>query len=172
MIEDNYLNDFLDSDELESEVQEVLPSWVSAENLSLKAYRKIQELRLEKLLYIANNTKKSDFKRMRRFKINQSEVAKFIGCAPQGLFSSTTSKYSGDLTKYLYMVNAELEEKKELKIERKKRGLQNRSKEQLISEVKQQKSEAKLHFEKAAEDAFSLLKSEMPLDLKRKLGLK
>jgi len=172
MVEDDYLSDFLDSEELESEAPEELPSWVSDENLSLKAYRKIQELRLEKLLYIAKNSKKSDFKRVGRFTINQSEVAKSIGCAPQGLFSSTTSKYSGDLTEYLNKVNAELEEKKYLKIERKKRGLQNRSKEQLITEVKKQKNEAIMHFEKTAEDAFLLLKSEMPLDLKRKLGLK
>ena len=172
MVEDDYLNDFLDSDELESEVQEELPFWISDENLSLKAYRKIQELRLEKLLYIANNAKRTDFKRVGRYQINQSEVAKTLGCSPQGLFSSTTSNYSVDLTDYFNDVNKELEEKKELKIEHKKRGLQNRSKDQLISEVKQQKNESRINFEQTAEKAYSLLKSEMPLDLKRKLGLK
>lgn len=172
MIEDDYLNNYLDSDELEDEIQEELPLWVSADNLSLKAYRLIQELRLEKLLYIANNSKKSDFKRVGRFTINQSEVAKFLGCSPQGLFSSTTSNYSADLTDYFNGVNKELEEKKELRIELKKRGLQNRSKDQLISEVKQQKNESRINFEQTAEKAYSLLKSEMPLDLKRKLGVK
>lgn len=171
MIEDDYLNDFLDSDELESEGQEDLPSWVSDENLSLKAYREIQELRLEKLLYIANNNRKSDFKRVGSYQINQSEVAKALGCSPQGLFSSTTSNYSVDLTNYFNDTNKELEEKKELRIEHKKRGLQNRSKDQLISEVKQHKNESRLNFEQTAEKAYSLLKSEMPLDLKRKLGL-
>jgi len=172
MVEDDYLSDFLDSDELESEVQEELPSWISNENLSLKAYRKIQELRLEKLLYIANNSKKSDFKRVGCYQINQSEVAKTLGCSPQGLFSSTTSNYSADLTDYFNDVNKELQEKKELKIKSKKRGLQNRSKDQLISEVKLQKNEVRLLFEQKAEKAYLLLKSEMPLDLKRKLGLK
>ena len=88
------------------------------------------------------------------------------------LFSSTTSNYSADLTDYFNDVNKELQEKKELKIKSKKRGLQNRSKDQLISEVKLQKNEVRLLFEQKAEKAYLLLKSEMPLDLKRKLGLK
>ena len=172
MIEDDYLDNFLDSGELEDEIQEELPGWVSAENLSLKAYCKIKELRLEKLLYITKHSKRSDFKRVGRYLINQSEVAKTLGCSPQGLFSSTTSNYSVELTEHLNDVNKELKEKKELKIEHKKRGLQNRSKEQLISEVKQHKSELKINFEKTAEEAYALLKREMPLDLKRMLGLK
>ena len=76
------------------------------------------------------------------------------------------------LSEYYDDVNDKLEEKKELKINKPKHGLQHLSKDEIKKKAqKQEKDLVKLQ-KNNCEELYARLLSNMPLDIKKNLGLK
>jgi len=171
-MEDDYLNEFLGEDRpLNKPVEDKnRPSWAVEGETSGKAYDAIVEFRKAKLRYINGHSDQKDFKDKFSYKISKAEVAKEIGKNPQPIFKGVS--YSVELSKYYDDVNDKLEEKKELKINKPKHGLQHRSKEELRKKAqKQEKDLVKLQKDNC-EELYERLLSNMPFDIKNNLGLK
>jgi hypothetical protein len=182
MIDDNddYM-DFLDQSELESEGvkltesdkgDEPLPDWISEGNVSLAAYHVIETLKKERLLYIAKTNDKKKFTKKSNWTISKSEVARKLDVASQPLFYSATTTYSEGLLKHLDDTNKTLTKRKDAKTKSTKRGLGNRSKDDLISEFREQKEKLSHSAESNADELYRRFKLELPLDLKAKLQIK
>jgi hypothetical protein len=169
---DDYLNEFLGEDSpLNKPVEdEKRPIWAIIGETSGKAYDVIVKFRKAKLRYINGHSNDKDFKNKFSYKISKAEVAKEIGKKPQPIFNDVS--YSVALSNYYDAVNVKLEEKKELKINKPKHGLQHRSKEELRKKAqKQEKDLVKLQKDNC-EKLYERLLSNMPFDIKNALGLK
>jgi hypothetical protein len=169
---DDYLKEFLgeDSPLIKPVEDEKRPSWAVDGETSGKAYDAIIKFKKAKLRYINGHSDEKDFKNKFSYKISKAEVAEEIGKNPQPIFKGVS--YSVGLLKYYNGVNEKLEEKKELKINKPKHGLQHLSKDEIKKKAqKQEKDLVKLQKDNC-EELYERLLSNMPLDIKDALGLK
>lgn len=146
-----------------------VPAWVSDGNSSRAAYDAIAYLKKKKLRYIKGHNKK-DFTKKLLYQVSKVEVAEAISRTPQSIFR--TASYSIDLLDFFNAVNKDLEKKVRAKSERKKHGLQHMSKEQLKTKTRGLSQDLQDAKKSNCEELYGLLLSNMPLDIKKKLGLK
>jgi hypothetical protein len=165
---DNYYDDFLDSNESENNESEGLPDWVSPNNSSLKAYEAIEEIKKEKKKYIRRNGLKSQYVKKSNYQIQKSEVARSVGAKPQPLFNSCS--YSESLSRHLDAVNKQLDEAREKRIKN-KGGLRQKKKELIIKELQEANHKNDNLLTETVDKVFERTMNNMPLDIKRKLGL-
>lgn len=151
------------------------PSWIKKENSNPhKAWKAINELKKEKLEKIKAI---KDFNNLERkpYQISKKEVCDWIktGATPQNLFGAKKTSYHIPLNTYFDSINTELEDelKKRSDKKMKQTGLRNMKKDELIQKVKE--LEAKLQSEvlKDAQKYENLALSQIPLDLKSRMGL-
>jgi len=169
---DDYLKEFLGEDSpLNKPVDgEKRPSWAIDGETSGKAYDAIIKFKKAKLRYINGHSDENDFISKFSYKISKAEVAKEIGKNPQPIFNDVS--YSVKLSDYYDEVNDKLEKKKEFKINKPKHGLQHLSKDEIKKKAqKQGKDLVKLQKDNC-EELYGRLLSNMPLDIKKNLGLK
>ncbi|GGE69667.1 hypothetical protein GCM10011533_22500 [Streptosporangium jomthongense] len=149
------------------------PSWVSDTNASMKAWQYVEELKKEKSLYIKRHQKVTDYLTQKTYQIKGSDVANALSINRASLMN--TSSYSPHFKKYLDSVNADLAAAKEARILKAQkapsRGSIRNSKDELVqtntelkkrvAELEAQKTEELVHY------AFD----QLPLPVKRKLGI-
>ena len=138
-MKDDYLDRFLDADELSNVesnkvAKNVLPNWISAGNSSGDAYKALLSLRDKKKGYIKKHGLKSQYTKKSNYLIQKSEVARVIGKNAQPLFNCNT--YSEGLLTFFKELNKDLEIAKEKRIHKVKNGLQSISKESLMNKHK------------------------------------
>ncbi len=169
---DDYLKEFLGEDSsLNKPVEgEKRPSWAIDGETSGKAYDAIIKFKKAKLRYINGHSHEKDFKSKFSYKISKAEVAKEIGKKPQPIFKGVS--YSVKLSEYFDDVNDKLEEKKELKINKPKHGLQHLSKDEIKKKAQKQEKDLVKFQKNNCEELYERLLSNMPLDIKKNLGLK
>lgn len=168
---DDYLGKFLGEDFAKGseDAAETLPPWVDKGNASYSAYKAIHEIKQAKLRYIHGHSKESDYVKKSNFLVSKAEVATKIGKTPQSIFHS--SAYSTYLSAYLDGINETLVVAKNKKIEKKAHGLQHLTKEELKTKTKTTAEELTAIKQHNCEELYDRLLSNMPLDIKRKLGL-
>lgn len=165
---DDYYDEFLDSDDLETDVPEKLPAWVSAKNSSQKAYEAIEELKKVKRQFIRKHGLKSQYKTKSTYQVSKTDVARLVGPKPQPLFNSCS--YSESLTKYFNDVNKELDAYRERRI-RNKGGLRQKKKDDLVKELQETKVNNERLLVDTVDAVYERTINNLPLDVKRKLGL-
>lgn len=152
---------------------EKLPSWVSEKNVTLQAYEYLNNLKADKLEYIKSHVQLKYFKKKSSYLITASEVAREVNVATTTLISS--SVYSIEFKKYLDSVNSELTEAKDNKLKTYKRtrsaGLQQQRKEELKVKLQEVRAELVEVKQRNAREQVERLLSELPLPIKRKIGL-
>jgi hypothetical protein len=151
----------------------MLPDWVSKSNSSFKAWQYVEELKKEKSLYIKRHHKVTDFLTKKTYQIKGSDIAKALSISRASLMN--TSSYSESFRQYLEMVNAELEDAKIAKLKNTSqsasRGSIRSRKDELMainSELKKQLSALE---RQKTEELVSHAYDQLPLNIKRKLGL-
>jgi hypothetical protein len=165
---DGYYDEFLDSDDLEESTLAKLPSWVSPKNSSQKAYEAIEELKKVKRQFIRKHGLKSQYETKSTYQISKTEVAKLAGPEPQPLFNSCS--YSKLLKKYFNNVNRELDAYRERRI-RNKGGLRQKKKDVLVKELQETKVNNERLLVDTVDAVYEQTINNLPLDVKRKLGL-
>jgi hypothetical protein len=171
MSKENYLDDFLDNNDLslEQPKSKVLPDWVSRDNSSYAVYQAILLLEVEKISFIKKHKLKSEYKKKSNFEIKKSEVARIVGKNAQPLFNSNS--YSEELLFFFDETNQNLVTTKEARINAPKSGVGNMRKEDLVVEHKsllQSHDKSKLQ---CVDDIYQKFLDNIPLDVKRKLKL-
>ena len=149
------------------------PGWTSDENYSLKAWEKIEELKKEKAKYIKNHTKVTDFLIQKNYRIKGEDIAKALNANRSSLMN--TSDFSPKLKQHLDKTNAILDKAKDLQLEKKKknpsRGSIKNSKAELVkANTALRKKVEKLEAQKT-EELVSRTFDELPLPIKKKLGI-
>ncbi len=149
------------------------PNWVSHANASLRAWQCVEALKAERVAYIASHSKVTHYLNKSDFQIKPSQVAREIGINRSTLMHS--SSYSNDFTAYLRDVNVELEKLKTEKLDKARRspsrGPTAESKEDLVrlnTELKRRIVEIE---NQKTEELVRLVLDQVPLPIKRKLGL-
>jgi len=174
MIEDEYFAQFDEGNNIYNKTKSStnkLPNWVSDKNSSLSAFNVIQSIFKERMNYIRRHKKKSHFSKKSTYHISKSEVARAVGIKkPNSLFNSVSVTYSGQLTNEINEKNKILLIAKDKAISQIKTGLNQKSKQDLISEVRG-KNIYKNIAESRADELLELALEKMPLDTKRRLGL-
>lgn len=166
----DYLDEFLDAHELNaSTAQPVRPNWVSDSNSSGAAYEAIQNLYQQKLRYIRQHSKKTDFIKKSNYEISKSEVARVVGVKMQAIFHSVN--YAGALQKELTEKNDKLLMSKESKLTSRYAGEKGKTKDELIQKVRELKARDKLISKTTTDEVFELTLQRLPLDVKRNLKL-
>lgn len=174
MNDKDYFDSFLQDDSLlqdDSQKGTETPEWVTEGNVSLGAYNAVKGLRADKLLYIANANAKGDFTKKSSYQISKVEVARLLGVNPQPLFYSHTTTYSKPLLDHLKKVNNELLNKLESKLSRYNNGLGSRTKDELISGLREHRQQLSKAKERTADELYNKFKSELSLDIKNKLKI-
>lgn len=169
---DDYLKEFLGEDSpLNKSVDDKdRPRWAVDGETSGKAFDAIVKFEKAKLRYINGHSDEKDFKKKFSYKISKAEIAEEIGKNPQPLFKGVS--YSVALLKYYDDVNDKLENKKELKINKPKHGLQHLSKDEIKKKAQKQEKDLVKFQKNNCEELYARLLSNMPLDIKKNLGLK
>tara|TARA_R110001599_G_scaffold310115_1_gene517217 strand:- start:12534 stop:13040 length:507 start_codon:yes stop_codon:yes gene_type:complete len=165
---DGYYDEFLDSDDLEESTLAKLPSWVNPKNSSQKAYEAIEELKKVKQQFIRKHGLKSQYTTKSTYQISKADVARLVGSEPQPLFNSCS--YSGLLKRYLDDVNKELDASRERRI-RNKGGLRQKKKDELVKELQETKVNNDRLLVDTIDTVYERTINNLPLDVKRKLGL-
>ncbi|MBO6873056.1 MULTISPECIES: hypothetical protein [Marinobacter] len=165
-----YLKDRLEK--AAKETGENPPSWVSEKNASGAAWKCVEELRREKELFIRRHRTSTDFSIKKHYQIKGSEVARTLGMNRSALMN--TSSFSGDLAQYIEAVNSELEKAKNEKLKRAHSptpgGMHRSKKEDLIERVRlaeHRYDELKMRLEEPLNEIYD----ELPLPIKKKLGI-
>lgn len=166
---DDYYDKFLDLDEPENDEQLSLPNWVSQKNNSHKSYIAIEDLRKAKRNFIRRNGLKSSYEKKSNYQIQKAEVARLVGCKPQPLFNSCS--YSESLTRYLDDVNKELAVSRERRITN-NGGLRQKRKDDLVKELQETKVNNERLLVDTVDAVFQRTINNLPLDVRRKLGVK
>lgn len=150
-----------------------LPQWVSSRNSSLSAFNHVQELRIEKQEYISSHYLAKDYRLKRNYQISGSEIARLVGITPSTLLH--TSSYSSDFRAHLNSVNRELDELRHKRLERYKKskagGLNQHKKDELRGDLASIRAELQHAKNQNAVAQVEALLAELPLPIKRKLGL-
>jgi hypothetical protein len=172
MSNNDYYDEFIKDDELPSvrEGRDFLPSWVSEKNSSHNAYKAILALKKDKLTFIKKHSLKSQYIKKSNYRMQKSEVARLTNKKAQPLFNSNA--YSEGLTNFFDHINAQLEEAKEQRINRPRRGLRNKRKEDLVNEHKALLKTHQTNLSQIVGELYQKVMDRMPLDVKRKLKLK
>ncbi|POP52293.1 hypothetical protein [Zhongshania marina] len=151
----------------------VLPSWVSKENASYRAWLYVQELKIKKMQYIKSHYLAADFQNSGSYQIRGAEIAKDLGISRSSLMN--TSKYSIDFRNHLDGINLELAQEKDKKVAKigasRSRGTIRSSKGDLVlinNELKKRLSDLE---NKKVADLVTYAFDQLPLDVKRKMGL-
>lgn len=166
----DYLDEFLDKDELKaSTATPIRPNWVSDSNSSGAAYEAIQCLYQQKLSYIRQHSKKTDFKNKSTFEISKSEVARVLGVKMQSIFHSVN--YADKLKDELDGKNDKLLKSKENKLASRYAGEKGKTKNELIQKVRELKARDKLISKTTTDEVLELTLQRLPLDVKRHLKL-
>ncbi len=166
----DYFDEFLDEDALEAPTEQpVLPNWVSDANSSGAAYEAIQNLYQQKLRYIRQHSKKTDFIKKSTYEISKSEVARIAGVKMQAIFHSVN--YASALQKELAEKNDMLLKSKESKLASRYSGEKGKTKDELIRKVRELKVRDKLISKTTTDEVLELTLQRLPLDVKHKLKL-
>lgn len=166
----DYLDEFLDENVLEASIaQPARPNWVSDSNSSGAAYEAIQSLYQQKLRYIRQHSKKTDFIKKSNYEISKSEVARVVGVKMQAIFHSVN--YAGALQKELAEKNDKLLKTKESKLANLYAGEKGKTKDELIQKVRELKARDKLLSKTTSDEVLELTLQRLPLDVKRNLKL-
>lgn len=166
----DYLDEFLDADALEeSTAKPIRPNWVSDSNSSGAAYEAIQSLYQQKLRYIRQHGKKTDFIKKSTFEISKSEVARVVGVKMQAIFHSVN--YASALQKELVEKNDKLLKIKDAKLASRYSGEKGKTKDELIQKVRELKARDKLLSKTTTDEVLELTLQRLPLDVKRNLKL-
>lgn len=155
--------------------RENFPEWTSDENVSRKAWTYVESAREERLKYIRQHNRVTDFSSRGSYRIKATEVARHAGVTRASLMH--TSSYSSAFSAYLNEVNTQLEREKEVVLNRsakvgQSRGSIRNSKDELIevnARLKKRVEELELQ---NIEKMVTVILDSMPLPLKKKLGMK
>lgn len=169
MSDDNYLDQFIDQDDLPEDDAKAYPPWVSPKNNSQKAYDAIGLLRKQKKRFIRSHSLKSQYKKKSDYLITKSEIARMADTNAQPLFGSVS--YSNSLTVYFNEVNQKLEEAKNNRLSKVHNGLNTRRKEELVKELQDKKKEVESFSQLNVDEIVTRSIARLPLDVKRKLKL-
>jgi hypothetical protein len=150
-----------------------LPSWLSNDNFSYPAWKYTEELRILKADYIKQHHKAADFVVKRNYQIRGADIAAHLKINRSSLMN--TSSFSKKFRQYLDEVNIDLMKQKESRIQQSRnhpsRGSIESSKNQLLEaniKLKKQVDELQSqNIKELVERTFD----QLPLPLKRKLGL-
>lgn len=165
-----YFDEFLDEDALEASTeQQVRPNWVSDANSSGAAYEAIQSLYQQKLRYIRQHSKKTDFIKKSTYEISKSEVARTVGVKMQAIFHSVN--YASALQKELAEKNEKLLKSKESKLASRYSGEKGKTKDELIRKVKELKARDKMLSKTTTDEVLERTLQRLPFDVKHKLKL-
>lgn len=149
------------------------PEWVSKKNITFSAYSYINQLKLEKLEFIAKHNKINDYKTKGNYQMTAAEVARHINAATTTLIS--TSAYSCKLKDYLDKVNDELKTAKENKLDTHKKtldaGMKQRKKDEIRVELQNTKIELENLRKNNALEQATLVLQNLALPIKQKLGI-
>lgn len=166
----DYLKEFLDEGALEaSTVQPLRPHWVSNSNSSGAAYEAIQMLYQQKLRYIHQHSKKTDFIKKSTYEISKTEVARVVGKSMQPLFNSVN--YAKELLDEFNDKNEKLLKSKESKLASRSTGEKGKTKDELIQKVRGLKTRNKLISKTTTDEVLELTLQRLSLDVKRNLKL-
>lgn len=168
MSDDNYLDQFIDQDDVQEEAK-ALPGWVTHENNSIKAYQAIETLRKEKKRFIRGHSLKSNYRKKSDYQIMKAEVARIAGTHAQPLFGSVS--YSEKLTAHFEEVNQKLEEAKNNRLSKARNGFNTRLKSELVKELRVKTEEVDKFAQKYVDEIVKRSIDQLPLDVKRKLKL-
>lgn len=150
-----------------------LPAWVSDRNASLRAWQYVEELKKEKALYIKHHNRVSDYLIKKVYQIKGADVAKALGMNRASLMN--TSKYSNKFREYLDNVNKELKDAKNQQLEQARkspsRGGIRRSKDELAQDNAMLKKKIAELEAKQHEDLVRYAFDQLPLPVKKKLGI-
>ena len=169
MSDDNYLDPFIDQDDLPETNATELPAWVSNKNNSLKAYEAIDLLRKQKKRFIRGHSLKSQYKKKTDYQITKAEVARMVGTNPQPLFGSAS--YSNALTVHLKEANQKLDDAKNNRLSKVRSGLNARRKGELVKELQNKTKEVEKCAQMNVDKIVKRSIAHLPLDVKRKLKL-
>ena len=150
-----------------------LPDWVSKSNSSFKAWQYVEELKKEKSLSIKRHHKATDFLTKKTHQIKGSDIAKALCISRASLMN--TSSYSESFRQYLEKVNRELEEAKNAKLKNTSQSasrgsIRNRKDELMTMNTDLKKRLSALENQKT-EELVRYAFDQLPLNIKRKLGL-
>lgn len=166
----DYLDEFLDEDALEeSTAKPIRPNWISDSNSSGAAYEAIQCLYQQKMRYIRQHSKKTDFVKKSNYEISKSEVARVIGVKMQAIFHSVN--YASALENELVEKNDKLLKTKDAKLASRYSGEKGKTKDELIQKVRELKARDKLISKTTTDEVLELTMQRLPLDVKRNLKL-
>lgn len=173
---DDYLSKYLDTSELPEEAKpekSSRPDWAEPSKRSGKAYDAIESLKGQKKAFIKKHGKKSDYDLKGNYLITKKEVAALVGpnVKPQPLFFSKTTSYCEALLTHFNNANDELNASKEKRISKKGRGLMQKTKEELIEQLRAEKESKTEELTSLADDVYQRTLDNISLDMKRKLGL-
>lgn len=113
--------------------EELMPTWVSDKNASMKAFLAVKELFQIKSKYIETSRTKANFTRVSDWQISVSEVAKYISVSRVTIGS--TANYARDLKKHIAEVNQQLSSQKSQVEKKIKKAQQNGRKARRKSEI-------------------------------------
>ena len=169
----NYYDDFLleekNSQELESKKLDKTLEWVNLHPTAEEAYKAINNIKKEKLRYIRGHPNKSSYKVQKYWTISKAEVGRKIGKESQPLFNSNT--FSKGLSLYFDKVNDDLHKSKEDRLNKPNKGYQHKTKEELKNSTIKLTNENKKLLQNTCEELYRRMLNDIPLDVKRKLGL-
>lgn len=140
----DYFKEKADEAKQKEEV-EFMPNWASKENASYAAYKATEQLKSEKLRFIREHSRPTQFRSKKTYQITGREAARAVDISPQTLTQSST--YSQAFNQYLERVNQDLLELKEARIKQSKqsrsRGPEAKNKNELVEENKRLKARVK-----------------------------
>lgn len=172
MMSNSYYDDFLlEENDQQPERTELDKKfeWVKLHPTAKDAYKAINSLKEEKLRYIRGHPQKSSYKVKKYWTISKAEVGRRIGKESQPLFNSNT--FSEKLTEYFNEVNDNLHKSKEARLNKPKKGYQHKTKEELKNSTIKLTNENKKLLQNTCEELYEKMLNDIPLDVKRKLGL-
>jgi len=158
-----------------SDLEDKLPDWVSADNASLAAYEAINSFKKEKCAYISKHKTATKFRISKYFQVQKKEVADKIGATTQAIFYA--SSYSEKLLEHLQGedgkggVNGELMKRKEERIAKARTGLASKSKSEVYSTAQGAIKRIKALEAQNAEAQLALAVAKLPLNVRVKLKL-
>lgn len=150
-----------------------LPDWVTDRNASLRAWKCVEALKIERAKYIDSHSKRYEFANKSSYQVNAAEVARAITLNRSTLMHG--SSYSKAFTKYLNEVNAELEAAMAKKLDPVKknpyRGPISSSKNELVKTNAELRKRIACLEVQNTEELVTLAFDRLPLPVRRTLGL-
>jgi hypothetical protein len=169
----DYYDNFLADEDLNPEPEDNKVDkgleWINFHPTAKEAYQAINDLKKVKLRYISGHSSEKGYTTKSPWTISKAEVARRIDTSPQPLFNSNT--FSKGLLDYFNDANEGLLKAKTKKLTKAKKGVQHKTKEELKESTLKLTKENKQLLQNTCENLYEKLLSELPLDVKRQLGL-